>query len=53
MPDGGELYFHRDNAMSPGFDRLEVGMDVQFLQQTGDEGPQAKRVSAGKHQFGG
>lgn len=49
MPDGAELYFHRDNLAYPEFDNLEVGMEVEFLQQVAGEGLQAKRVTAGRH----
>lgn len=49
MPDGEELYFSRDNVAHPDFDALEAGTEVQFIEEMGAEGPQAKRVSAGKH----
>lgn len=47
--DGKELYFSRDNVVTPDFDRLAVGAIVQFLEDVGAEGLQAKRVSVGKH----
>jgi ribosomal subunit interface protein len=47
--DGSELYFHRDNVVSPSFDQLKVGDEVKFVEEMGAEGPQAKRVSVGKH----
>lgn len=47
--DGRELYFSRANVVHPDFDRLEPGTPVQFIEEMADEGPQAKRVSAGKH----
>lgn len=47
--DGRELYFSRVNVVHPDFDRLEPGTPVQFIEEMADEGPQAKRVSAGKH----
>jgi len=50
-PDGRELYFNQDNVVHPRFDELEVGTLVQFIEDTGAEGPQAKRVSVGKHNF--
>lgn len=50
-PDGRELYFSRDNVAHPGFDRLEIGSEVQFLEEPAGEGLQAKRVSAGKHHY--
>jgi len=48
--DGRELYFSRDNVVHPPFERLEPGMAVQFIEELAADGPQAKRVSAGKHQ---
>ncbi|UCF31091.1 MAG: HPF/RaiA family ribosome-associated protein [bacterium] len=41
--DGREIYFHR-NAVIDGFERLEVGSEVRFVEATGDEGPQASTV---------
>lgn len=49
MPDGEELYFHRDNLAESNFDKLEAGSEVKFLEDIGSEGFQAKRVSIGKH----
>jgi ribosomal subunit interface protein len=48
-PDGRELYFSRENVVHPGFDALEAGVAVQFIEEMAAEGPQAKRVSVGKH----
>ena len=48
--DGRELYFSRDNVVHPLFDHLEAGTAVQFIEELAAEGPQAKRVSAGRHQ---
>jgi ribosomal subunit interface protein len=48
--DGRELYFSRENVVHPPFEHLAPGEEVQFIEETADEGPQAKRVSAGKHQ---
>jgi cold shock CspA family protein len=50
-PDGRELYFGRDNVAHPAFDELQVGTQVQFVEDMGAEGPQAKRVTAGKHNY--
>jgi hypothetical protein len=33
----------------PTFDELVPGVDVQFIEEMAAEGPQAKRVSVGKH----
>lgn len=48
--DGREFYFNRDNVVHPEFDQLDIGTAVQFLESIGDDGLQANRVSAGKHQ---
>lgn len=48
--DGQELYFHRENLANNNFEQLEEGSEVQFLEDIGSEGFQAKRVSTGRHQ---
>jgi ribosomal subunit interface protein len=48
--DGRELYFSRENVVHPDFDALATGTAVQFVEELADSGPQAKRVSVGKHQ---
>jgi len=45
-PDGRELYFSRDNVVTPSFENLSAGTLVHFIEDGGGEGPQAKRVSA-------
>ena len=47
--DGREFYFSRENVVHPAFEHLEPGMQVQFIEEPTDGGPQAKRVSVGKH----
>ncbi|MBI2960796.1 MAG: HPF/RaiA family ribosome-associated protein [Betaproteobacteria bacterium] len=47
--DGRELYFSSTNVVHPAFERLAVGDEVQFIEELAAEGPQAKRVSVGKH----
>ena len=51
--DNVERYFHRDNVIDPGFERLKEGDEVKFIEdlelELGAESPQAKRVSIGKH----
>jgi cold shock CspA family protein/ribosome-associated translation inhibitor RaiA len=42
--DGQELYFHRNAVVNGGFDRLEEGADVRFVEAAGDKGPQASTV---------
>ena len=51
--DGREFYFNRDNVVHPDFDKLEVGSEVQFIEEAAAEGLQAKRVSVGKHHYPG
>jgi ribosomal subunit interface protein len=49
-PDGQEYWFGRDNLASGRFEQLQEGTPVQFIAELAAEGPQAKRVSLGKHQ---
>ena len=44
--DGREIYFHRNSVAEPGFDALEIGERVEFLEGQGREGPQARRVQS-------
>jgi ribosomal subunit interface protein len=48
-PDRREVYFHRNSVTQPGYDRLEIGTEVEFIEEMGKEGPQARMVSLGKH----
>lgn len=48
-PQGDEYYFNRDNLKDTPFEHVAIGSAVQFLPDAGSEGPQAKRVSLGKH----
>jgi ribosomal subunit interface protein len=48
-PDRREIYFHRNSVAQPGYDRLEIGTEVEFVEEVGNEGPQARMVSLGKH----
>lgn len=49
-PDGREIYFHRNSVVDEDFDKLEVGTEVRFAEEPGDEGPQASTVVVlGKH----
>lgn len=41
--NGREIYFHR-NSVIDNFDRLEVGSRVRFVEEKGEEGPQASTV---------
>ena len=44
-PDGREIYFHSNSVLQPGFDHLEVGAEVHFAEERGEQGPQASTVS--------
>jgi cold shock CspA family protein/ribosome-associated translation inhibitor RaiA len=47
--DGREIYFHKNSVLQPGFDHLDVGMEVHFVEGVGEKGPQATTVRvAGK-----
>ncbi len=43
-PDGREIYFHENSVSAPGFDKLNKGDTVRFVESAGDEGPQASMV---------
>ncbi len=47
---GREIYFHRNSVVNAEFDELEIGAEVRFVEEAGDEGPQASSVHViGKH----
>ena len=41
---GTQLYFHRDSLTRGGFDKLQVGDKVHYVEQEGDTGPHATKV---------
>jgi ribosomal subunit interface protein len=43
--DGHEIYFHENSVLDGGFQRLEVGTEVRYEEEDGDEGPQASTVA--------
>lgn len=48
--DGRELYFHRNSVVDGDYDRLELGQEVRFVEEMGEQGPQASTVHlVGKH----
>ncbi len=50
-PDGVEIYFHRNSVLNGGFDRLQIGTEVSFVEEEGEKGLQASTVRrVGKHQ---
>lgn len=48
-PDGREIYFHRNSLANANFDRLQQGDEVFYVEEAGQEGPQARRVTVGRH----
>lgn len=42
--DGREIYFHRNAVVQNDFDRLKVGTGVRYIEQAGEEGPQASSI---------
>ena len=46
---GEEYYFSFANVTEQGFDKLDIGVEVQFIPVTGADGLQANRVTVGKH----
>jgi cold shock CspA family protein len=44
------IYFHRNSVLKNAFDRLEIGSEVRFSEEAGEQGPQASSVTlVGKH----
>lgn len=53
-PDGREIYFHRNSLVRGEYDELELGKEVRFVEEPGEEGPQASTVHViGKHHIAG
>ena len=52
--DGRSIYFHQNSVLNEEFSRLEVGSEVRFAEEQGEEGPQASSVRrVGKHHIVG
>ena len=52
--DGREVYFHRNSIVDASFDKLNTGMEVRFVEEAGERGPQASTVRIiGKHHLVG
>lgn len=48
--DGREIYFHKNSVLNADFDKLKIGTEVRFVEEEGDQGPQASTVKViGKH----
>ena len=49
-PDNRVIYFHRNSVLNSGFDQLDIGSEVRFVEEMGERGPQASTVAlVGKH----
>jgi len=49
-PDGRRIYFHENSVLGGDFRGLEVGSEVRFVEEPGEQGPQASSVQrVGKH----
>ncbi|MFT6349289.1 MAG: ribosomal subunit interface protein [Psychromonas sp.] len=48
--DDRDIYFHRNSLIDGEFSALEIGHEVRFVEEAGDQGPQASSVGLiGKH----
>lgn len=48
--DGRGIYFHRNSLIQGNYDELEIGSRVRFVEEAGEQGPQASSVYLeGKH----
>lgn len=49
-PSGDQIYFHQNSVVNDGFGKLDIGSQVRFTAQDGEQGPQASTVHiVGKH----
>lgn len=47
--DGRDVYFHRNSLVGMDFERLDPGTEVHYVEEQGNEGPQAASVTLSKH----
>lgn len=48
-PDDRDIYFHRNCLRDLDFSQLDIGTEVIYSEEQGNEGPQAAWVASGKH----
>ncbi len=49
-PDGREIYFHKNSVLGANFDDLTAGTEVRYVEELGEQGPQASTVKpVGRH----
>lgn len=44
-PEGETIYFHENSVLDHGFSRLAIGTRVRFVEEAGEQGPQASTVA--------
>ncbi len=47
--DGREIYFHANSVLDTGFAALKIGKEVHFVEELGENGPQATTVTPVTH----
>lgn len=53
-PDGRLIYFHQNSVLDAEFSKLDIGIEVRFVEEMGEKGPQASTVYVvGKHHIVG
>ncbi|MDH3713716.1 MAG: cold shock domain-containing protein, partial [Gammaproteobacteria bacterium] len=53
-PDDRRVYFHRNSIVGADFEQLDVDTQVRFVEEMGEQGPQASTVKLiGKHHLAG
>lgn len=48
-PDRREIYFHKNSVLDFGFSGLKIGTEVRFVEEPGENGPQASTVMPVSH----
>lgn len=43
-PEGRDIYFHRNSLLNADFDDLEIGTELRFIEEAGENGTQASSV---------
>jgi cold shock CspA family protein/ribosome-associated translation inhibitor RaiA len=49
--DGREIYFHKNSVLNNAFARLTTGSLVHFIEEKGEQGPQASTVKLVRHKL--
>jgi len=44
--EGREIYFHQNSVLNNRFRKLKIGSPVRFVEEAGEEGPQASNITA-------